>query len=79
MHSMWTVHILFTTVKSVPQSQQMRAKKNKKAENVKMKTWTRYANGHQVLFKIQQVLFLFKLDNNLTIIWLNKHMKYPII
>ena len=44
-----------------------------------MKTWTQYANGHQVLFKIQQVLFLFKLDNNLTIIWLNKHMKYPII
>ena len=45
MHSVWTVHTLFTTVKSVPQSQQMQAKK-KKAENVKMKTWTRYANGH---------------------------------
>ena len=23
-------------------------KKKKKAENVKMKTWTRYANGHKV-------------------------------
>ena len=44
----YIVYILFTTVKYVPQSQQMRKKrkKKKKAENVKMKTWTRYANGH---------------------------------
>ena len=34
MHSVWTVHTLFTTVKFVPQNQQMRAKKLKK-----QKTW----------------------------------------
>ena len=38
MHSVWTVHTLFITVKFVSQSQQMRAKKKKgrkrEAENV---------------------------------------------
>ena len=33
MHSAWTVHTLFITVKFVSQSQQMRAKKKKKGEN----------------------------------------------
>ena len=38
---------MFITVKSVPEVNKCGPKKEKKkAENVKMKTWTRYANGH---------------------------------
>ena len=36
MHSVWIVHTLFITVKIVSQSQQMRAKKKNKKENVNL-------------------------------------------
>ena len=37
MHSVWTMHTLFITVKFVSQSQQMRAKKKKKSRKREVK------------------------------------------
>ena len=49
MHGVWTVYSVYTVHNSKicpPKSTNAGKKKKKKAENVKMKTWMRYANGH---------------------------------
>ena len=43
VNSAYTVH---NSKICLPKSTNAGKKKKKKAENVKMKTWTRYANGH---------------------------------
>ena len=47
VNSEYTVH----NSKICPPKSTNAGKKKKKAENMKMKTWTRYANGHYISIK----------------------------
>ena len=62
MHSVWTVHTLFTTVKSVPQSQKMRAKKKKKQQ----KTWRENVDAEPKRLRYLKIFTHYRTFNHLS-------------
>ena len=62
VNSAYTVHNSKICLPKSTNAGKKKKKKKRKAENVKMKTWTRYANGH-LIRKLN--LWLLKTNSNL--------------